>query len=309
MTTLWIAFGAIIALALLIDLGMMHRKAHTIPLREAALISGAWLVIAMLYATGVFMVRGKETGIEFLTGYVIELSLSVDNVFLFAVLFTYFQIPTKYQHRVLSWGVLSAVVMRGAMIAAGDALLDRFHWIIYVFGVFLILTGIKMFLHRNEEAHPENNGLVRWLRSRVPLTEEYDGQKFFTHVDGKRLATPLFFVLALIELTDLMFALDSIPAIFAITDDAFVVFTSNIFAIMGLRALYFLLAGVMDLFVYLPIGLSAVLVFVGGKMLAEAWNIEIPILYSLLIIASILAIAIFASLAKARRDRQTPAPL
>jgi len=296
-TLLWIGFATGILILLALDLGVFHRKAHAVPLREAATWSLVWFTLAMLFAGGVFYFRGVVSGMEFLTGYLIELSLSVDNVFLFAVIFTYFQVPPAYQHRVLFWGILSAIVLRGIMIAVGAALIARFHWIIYLFGGFLILTGVKMFLHRNRETDPGENALIRLLKRVVPLTDQYHGQRFFIRIDSRLLATPLFLVLSLVEFTDLMFAVDSIPAIFAVTRDPFIVFTSNVLAILGLRSLYFLLAGVMDRFQYLKVGLSAILVFVGFKMLGI---VKIPILASLLVVVSILTISILASLWKTR---------
>ncbi|HZO87180.1 MAG TPA: TerC family protein [Chthonomonadaceae bacterium] len=307
-TILWIAFAVTILFFLALDLGVLHRQAHTVTLREAGLWSALWAGLAMAFAGGVFLFRGHTAGLQFLTGYVIELSLSVDNVFLFAVIFTYFQVPARYQHRVLSWGVFSAVVMRGIMIAAGAALFRQFAWIIYVFGAFLILTGIKLFLRRNERADISKNPLIRWLQRALPFTERYDGQKFFTQIDGVRYSTPLLLVLTLVESTDLLFALDSIPAVFAVTRDPFIVFTSNIFAILGLRSLYFLLAGIMGLFRYLSVGLSAILVFVGVKMLASAWGLHIPIEVSLPVIAGILALSIGASLLTAHRERSRALP-
>lgn len=296
-TLLWIGFATGILVLLALDLGVFHRDAHVVPMREAAAWSAVWFTLAMLFAGGVFFFRGLGSGMEFLTGYLIELSLSVDNVFLFAVIFSYFQVPPAYQHRVLFWGILSAIIMRGIMIAVGAALIARFHWIIYLFGGFLILTGIKMFLHRNKETDPGENALIRLLLRFVPLTERYHGQRFFVRIDGRLLATPLFLVLVLVEFTDLMFAVDSIPAIFAVTRDPFIVFTSNVLAILGLRSLYFLLAGVMDRFQYLKVGLSAILVFVGFKMLGI---IKIPILASLLVVVFILTVSVLASLWKTR---------
>lgn len=294
---LWTVFTVAIVAILALDLGVLHRRAHVVRPREAALWSGAWVMLALLFAVGVFLHKGTEPGLQFLTGYLIELSLSVDNVFLFAVIFAYFGVPAALQHRVLFWGILSAVVLRGLMIVAGAALIERFHFIIYLFGGLLILTGIKMFLHRNRETDLAESGLVRWMRRTLPVTEQYDGQRFLTRVNGRRMATPLFLVLALVECTDLMFAVDSIPAVFAITRDPFVVFTSNIFAILGLRSLYFLLAGVMDRFHYLKVGLAFVLVFVGLKMLQV---VRLPILVSLLVVAGIVAISIIASLLRTR---------
>ncbi|MFN8459705.1 MAG: TerC family protein [Anaerolineae bacterium] len=241
-----------------------------------------------------------EAALAFFTGYLIEKSLSVDNIFVFVLIFTFFAVPAIYQHRVLFWGIIGALLMRGILIAAGAALLKEFHWIIYVFGGFLILTGIRMALHKDEEVHPERNPLVKLLRRLMPVTEKYEDDKFFIRRAGVLMATPLFLVLLIVESTDLIFAVDSIPAIFAVTTDPFIVYTSNVFAILGLRSLYFLLAGVMDKFHYLKLGLSVVLVFVGIKMvLVDVY--KIPIGLSLGVIAAILAIAVLASLWRAER--------
>ena len=297
---LWVGFNLFILLLLALDLGVFHRQAHEVSLKEAGAWSAVWVALALAFNAVIWWLRGPEPAVQFLTGYLIEKSLSVDNVFVFALLFGYFAVPAKFQHRVLFWGILGALVLRGAFILAGSALLASFHWVIYVFGAFLILTGIKMALQRNEEMHPERNPVLRLARRWIPVTDGYRDDKLFVREGGKRLATPLFLVLLLIESTDLVFAVDSIPAIFAVTRDPFLVYTSNVFAILGLRSLYFLLAGVMGKFVYLKLGLSAVLVFVGGKMtLAEL--VKVPPMISLAVIASLLAIAVAASLAKSRR--------
>jgi tellurite resistance protein TerC len=243
----------------------------------------------------------SEASLAFFTGYLIEKSLSVDNIFVFVLIFTYFAVPAAYQHRVLFWGIIGALLMRGTLIAVGATLLKEFHWIIYVFGAFLIFTGIKMALHRNEEVHPENNPLIKLLRRIMPVSENYEGDKFFIRRAGTLMATPLFLVLLMVESTDLIFAVDSIPAIFAVTNDPFIVYTSNVFAILGLRSLYFLLANVMDKFQYLKIGLAFVLTFVGIKMVMVDLY-KIPVGISLGVIASILAISVLASLWKARTD-------
>jgi tellurite resistance protein TerC len=241
-----------------------------------------------------------EAALAFFTGYLIEKSLSVDNIFVFVLIFTFFAVPAVYQHRVLFWGILGALIMRGALIVVGAVLLKEFHWIIYIFGAFLIFTGIRMAIHRNEEIHPEQNPVVRLLRRIIPVTENYESDHFFIRRAGKLMATPLFLVLLIVESTDLVFAVDSIPAIFAVTNDPFIVYTSNVFAILGLRSLYFLLAGVMDKFYYLKLGLSVVLTFVGTKM-AIVDIYKIPVGLSLGVIASILAIAVVASLWRSRR--------
>ena len=296
---LWVGFNLFILLLLALDLGVFHRKAHEVSLKEAGLWSAVWVTIALAFNAGIWWLRGPEPAVQFLTGYLIEKSLSVDNIFVFALLFGYFAVPAAFQHRVLFWGILGALVLRAGFILAGSALLASFHWVIYVFGAFLILTGIKMALHRGAELQPERNPVLRLARRFIPVTDGYREGRLFVREGGRRLATPLFLVLLLIESTDLVFAVDSIPAIFAVTRDPFLVYTSNVFAILGLRSLYFLLAGVMGKFVYLKLGLSAVLVFVGAKMtLAEL--VEVPPLASLGVIAALLAVAVGASLAKSR---------
>ncbi len=296
---MWIGFGVLVMAVLAIDLGLFNRKAHVPSFREAAIWSLVWVSLAVLFGAWVFIRDGFEHGIQFASGHLVELSLSVDNVFLFAVLFGHFRIERRYQHRLLFWGIIGAVAMRGIMIAAGTALINRFHWIVVVFGVFLIWTGVRMFLHRNRDVDVSDMAVLRWLRRHFRVTDRYDGQRFFTMIDGVRYATPLFVVLVLVELTDLMFAVDSIPAVLAISRDPFIVFTSNVFAILGLRSFYFLLAGVMELFEYLTIGLAGVLVFVGIKM-QGIWHI--PTTWSLAVIVLLLGSAIGASLIKARRS-------
>jgi tellurite resistance protein TerC len=291
---------------LALDLGVFHRKSHEISVKEATAWSAVWIALAMIFNAGIFLFRGSEQGIQFFTGYLIEKSLSVDNIFVIALIFSFFAVPKLYQHRVLFWGILGALVMRAIFIGAGAALLHRFHWILYVFGAFLLFTGIKMALHRNEEIHPENNPVLKLVRRLIPVTNDYHEGHFFVRHAGKLMATPLFLVLVLVETTDLIFAVDSIPAIFAVTEDPFLVYTSNIFAILGLRSLYFLLAGVMDRFVYLKLGLSAILVFVGGKMLVTELY-KVPATVSLLVVLAILAISVVASLRKSRREERMAA--
>ncbi len=298
----WGAFLAFVLAMLALDLGVFHKKAHVVSFKEAASWSAVWIALALVFNGIVWWQFGPKLGTEFLTGYLIEKSLSVDNIFVFVVIFATFQVPALYQHRVLFWGILGALVMRAVMIFAGGAMLERFHWLIYVFGAFLVFTGVKLLRQRNETPDLEKGWFMRAVRRVIPSTTKYDGEKFFSKVDGKWLATPLFMALLLVEFTDLIFALDSIPAIFAITRDPFIVFTSNIFAILGLRSLYFLLAGVMDRFVYLKIGLSGVLVFVGLKM-ALIDVIKIPSMVSLLVIATILGASIGASLWVSRGGR------
>jgi tellurite resistance protein TerC len=292
---LWGGFTAFVLAMLALDLGVFHRKAHEVRVREALLWTGVWIALAMLFNLGVYHWFGPEPALEFLTGYVLEKALSVDNIFVFIVVFAAFGVPARLQHRVLFWGILGALVMRATFIFLGAALLQRFHGVIYLFGAFLVLTGIKLLLHRGDEIHPEKNPLVRLFRRVVPSVGQYHGAHFTVVQDGRRFATPLLLVLVTIEATDIVFAVDSIPAIFAITTDPFIVYTSNIFAILGLRALYFALAGMMEKFHLLKVGLALVLVFVGVKMLL-AGSYKIPIVVSLGVIVVLLGGSIVASL-------------
>ncbi|MDP3063601.1 MAG: TerC family protein [Chloroflexota bacterium] len=297
---LWVGFNAMVLGLLALDLGVFHRKAHVVKAKEAAIWTVVWITLALAFNAVVYVWRGPEPALEYLTGYVIEKSLSVDNIFVFVIIFSTFSVPAAYQHRVLFWGILGALVMRGAMIAAGAALLEQFHWIVYLFGAFLIFTGIRMAVQREVAPHPERNPLLRLARRLFPVTEGYEGQRFFVRRAGKLMATPLLLVLLVVETTDLVFAVDSIPAVFAVTRDPFIVYTSNVFAILGLRALYFLLANAVGKFYYLKPALSVVLVFVGVKMLlAEVY--KIPIVVSLGVIATVLGIAMVASWIRARR--------
>ena len=293
---LWIGFSLFILIMLSLDLGLFNRKAHAIKYREATIWSIVWITLAMIFAGIVFWNQGTDLGLKFLTGYVIELSLSVDNLFVFLLLFSFFKVPAKVQHRVLFWGVLGALVMRLTMIFIGAALINRFHWIIYVFGAFLVYTGIKMFRQEDTDIQPEENPLVRAVTRHIPITRHYEDQKFFTRVDGKRTGTLLLLVLVIVEVTDLVFAVDSIPAIFAITTNTFIVYTSNVFAILGLRSMYFLLAGVVEKFQYLRMGLAIVLTFIGAKMLLEAFHIVISVRISLLAVATVLLASVIASI-------------
>jgi tellurite resistance protein TerC len=293
---LWVGFGAFILLMLSIDLGLFNRKAHTITYKEAVIWSSIWVSLAMIFAGIVFWHQGSVSGLEFLTGYLIELSLSVDNLFVFLLIFSYFKVPAKFQHRVLFWGVMGALVMRATMILIGAELVERFHWIIYIFGAFLVYTGIKMFKQEDEEIHPEDNPVVRLVTRYVPITRHYEGESFFTSVNGRRSGTLLLLVLVIVEVTDLIFAVDSIPAILAVTTDRFILYTSNVFAILGLRSFFFLLAGVVEKFHYLKIGLAIVLIFIGVKMLVVAAGIHIPIGISLAVVAVVLAGSVAASL-------------
>jgi tellurite resistance protein TerC len=292
---LWFGFAIFIFIMLSLDLGLFNRKAHTIRYREAAIWSGVWVTLAMIFATLVFWYQGKQRGLEFLTGYLIELSLSVDNLFIFLLIFSYFRVPNRFQHRVLFWGVLGALVMRLTMIFVGAALIQRFHWIIYLFGAFLVYTGIRMFTQKETNIEPEQNPVVRFITRYVPIVRHYDEQKFFTNINGRRTGTLLLLVLIIVEITDLIFAVDSIPAIFAVTTNAFIVYTSNVFAILGLRSMYFLLAGVVERFHYLKMGLAVVLTFIGGKMLAVAAGIHIRIEFSLAFVAIVLLSSVAAS--------------
>ena len=291
----WIAFNAFVVVLLAIDLGIFHRKAHEVSLREATAWSVVWIALSLLFAGGIYMYAGARPATEFLTGYLIEKSLSVDNIFVMVLIFSYLGVPARYQHRVLFWGILGALVMRGAFIAVGAILLSTFHWVIYVFGALLVVTGARMALREEQPLDIEGNPLVRLVSRFIPMTPRYHGQSFFALENARRVATPLFLAVLLVEFTDLIFALDSIPAIFGITRDPFLVYTSNVFAILGLRALYFVLAGVVAKFHFLRFGLAAILVFVGVKMLIDGFY-EIPVFVALAVIATILAITIVASL-------------
>ncbi len=293
---LWIGFNVFVLLMLALDLGVFHRKARVVTFKESIAWTVVWISLAMLFNLGVGHYLGDEKGLEFFTGYVIEKSLSVDNVFVFALLFAHFRVPLEYQHKVLFWGILGALAMRAAMIGLGAKLIAEFAWVIYVFGAFLILTGVKMLVKREEEYHPERSLAMKLCKRYLRVAPEFRGSKFFVRERGVLMATPLFVVLVLVEFTDLIFAVDSIPAIFSVTQDTFIVYTSNIFAILGLRSLYFALAGVMDKFHYLKIGLGVVLSFVGVKMLLahSPWKIDTH--FSLGVIVAVLALSIVASL-------------
>ncbi len=311
MVWVWVVFNLFVLAMLALDLGVFHRKAHVVSIKEATIWSVVWIGLALLFNTGLWffwdrlapnsVYSNSEAALAFLTGYLIEKSLSVDNIFVFVLIFTYFAVPALYQHRVLFWGIIGALLMRGVMIGLGATLIKEFHWIIYIFGAFLIFTGIRMAFHRNEEVHPEKNPLIRLLKRLMPVTENYEGDKFFIRRAGVLMATPLFLVLLMVETTDLIFAVDSIPAIFAVTQDPFIVYTSNVFAILGLRSLYFVLAGMVHQFYYLKLGLSVVLVFVGVKMLLIDTAFKIPTALSLLVVALIIAVSVIASLLRSRR--------
>ena len=296
---LWVAFNVFVLAMLAVDLLVVHRHAHEVSIKEAGAWTAIWITLALLFGAGVYIFAGPEPGLEYLTGYLIEKALSVDNIFVFVLVFSYFGVPPRYQHRVLFWGILGALVMRGAMIAAGAYLIHQFHWIIYVFGAFLVFTGIRMATQSEHSIEPEANPVIKLVRRILPVTSSFQGQKFFVRQSiGEKVrlaATPLFVVLVVVETTDLIFALDSIPAIFAITQDPFIVYTSNIFAILGLRALYFLLAGVIHKFHYLQLGLSLVLIFVGAKMLLSDIY-HVPVGWSLGVVGTVLAASVAASL-------------
>jgi tellurite resistance protein TerC len=293
---LYVIFTVFIIAMLMIDLGVLQRKEKDVKIKEALWWSAFWVGLAMLFNTGLFFWQGKEASLQFLTGYLIELSLSVDNLFVFVLIFMYFKVPSTYQHKVLFWGIIGAQVMRGLLIGLGVALIAKFHWIIYLFGAFLVITGVKMGFQKEEmEVHPERNILVRLVKKFIPVTSGYHGSRFFLKLEGRRYATLLFIVVLVVETTDLLFALDSIPAIFAITTDPFIVYTSNIFALLGLRSLYFALAGLMNLFHYLKIGLSIVLTFVGVKMLLVE-IFPIPIGITLAIVGGVILLSVAASI-------------
>ena len=290
----WVGFIAFVILLLAIDLGVFHRKSHEVRINEALIWSAVWISLALIFNYGVYVFMGKEKALEFLTGYLIEKSLSIDNLFVFIMLFTFFNVQPKYQHKVLFWGILGALIMRAIFIFAGVALISKFHWVIYIFGAFLVFTGIKMLFHNDEKIAPDKNPLVRLFKKFFPVSEQMHEGNFFVKINSKTVATPLFVVLLVVEFTDLIFAVDSIPAILAISNDTFIIFTSNVFAILGLRALYFALAGITKYFHYLKYGLSAILVFVGVKMVIVGFY-KIPIVYSLLTILGILLISVLAS--------------
>ncbi len=291
----WAGFNIFVLAMLLLDLGIFHRKAHEVKIKEALLWSLIWISLSLLFNLGIYIFEGKQQALEFLTGYLIEKSLSIDNIFVFIIIFSFFHVPSAYQHKVLFWGILGALVMRAIFIAAGITLIEKFHWIIYIFGAFLIFTGIKMLRQKDKKIEPERNPVIRAFRKLFAVSPDYLGSSFFSKINGKHMATPLFVVLLTIETTDVIFAVDSIPAILAITKDPFIVYTSNVFAILGLRALYFAIAGIIKMFHYLSYGLSAILVFVGTKMLiVDIYKISIEL--SLGIVAGILAISIIASI-------------
>jgi len=301
-TNLWfyVGFTAFVLAMLALDLGVFHRKAHVVRPKEAAMWVGIWMTLAFAFAAIIYAWKGSEPALLFITGYLIEQSLSIDNLFVIVMIFSYFSVPDKYQHRVLFWGILGALIMRGLFIGVGTILINRFSWIMYIFGAFLVFTGIRMAFEHDEEFDAEKNIVMRTARRFLRVTNQYDNQRFFTMENGVRVATPLLLVLILVEFTDLVFAVDSIPAIFAVTTDPFLVYTSNVFAILGLRSMYFLLAGIVHKFVYLKYGLSVILTFVGLKMIIVDFY-HVPILVSLGVIVVTLAVSIIASLMYPKR--------
>jgi tellurite resistance protein TerC len=294
----WILFNLFILCMLALDLVLLNRPAHPVKFREALAWSALWIALAAVFAGVMFFWRGRTPALEFVTGYVLELSLSVDNLFVFLMLFRYFKVPDRYQHKVLLWGILGALVMRGIFILAGVGLIRRFHWIVYLFGALLVYSGIKLFREKGADIHPEKNPVLRIFRRYLPVTEDYEGEKFFVRREAL-YATPLLVVLIVVETTDLLFAVDSIPAVLAITLNAFIVYTSNVFAILGLRAMYFTLAGVMEMFEYLHYGLSLVLIFIGVKMLTSHYY-QIRTEWALAIVAGVLLTSVLASLGKSK---------
>lgn len=291
----WIGFHVFIFIMLALDLGVFHKHTHKVPVREAVIWTFVWVTLALLFNVFIYFEFGKIKALEFLTGYVIEYSLSVDNIFVFILIFTYFAVKDEYQHKVLFWGIIGALVMRAIFIFAGVALINRFHWIVLIFGGFLVYTGIHMLFAKDTAVDPEKNAVVKFFRKFLPVTNTMHGDRLFIRQNNKNYATPLFLVLLVIESSDLIFAVDSIPAILAISQDRFIVYTSNIFAILGLRSLYFAIAGIMGFFRYLKVGLAFVLTFVGMKMLAAYFEFEIPIVLSLFVIVGILTLSILAS--------------
>lgn len=300
-TYLWVLFAVVILGLLALDLGIFHRKSHTVKMREALTWSGVWIALALIFNGFIYYTRGPVPAMEFLTGYLVEEALSVDNLFVFLMVFSFFRVPAEYQHKILFWGIIGALVMRAAFILAGITLIQQFHWVIYIFGAFLIITGIKMLTNDDEEINPERNPVLRLFRRVMPVTDNYDRDNFFVRKDGRLFATPLFIVLLMVETTDVIFAVDSIPAILGITTDPFIVYTSNVFAIMGLRSIYFALAGLMQIFHYLKYGLCAILVFVGTKMLISEIY-KIPVVVALGTIIGVLLISILASVIWPRHE-------
>ena len=291
----WVGFNVFVLAMLALDLGVFHRKAHIVQVKEALAWSAVWITLALAFNALIYITRGQEIALQFLTGYVIEKTLSIDNIFVFLLIFNCFRVPPVHQHKILFWGVLGALIMRAIFIVLGITLIEKFHWMIYVFGVILVFTGIRIAMEKDKEIHPENNPLLKLLRRFMPITDTYDNGKFFTRIAGKLMATPLFLTLIIVETTDVIFAVDSIPAILAISSDSFIVYTSNVFAILGLRSLYFAVSGVMQYFHHLHYGLAAILAFVGLKMIVTDIY-HIPIVASLMFIVTAIAISVGASI-------------
>ncbi len=304
----WVLFNGFVLLLLGLDLFVFHRKEHEVKIKEALLWSLFWILLSLGFNALIYYWEGPAPALEFLTAYLIEKSLSVDNLFVFILIFNFFKVPPKYQHKILFWGIIGALVFRAIFILVGVALIAKFHFIIYILGAFLIYTGIKMaFTKNDEELHPEQNPLIVWVSQKLPFTKTSVGGKFFTKIDGKYFATPLLLVLIMVETTDIVFAADSIPAILAISKDPFIVYTSNVFALLGLRALYFALSGIMQLFHYLHYGLSLILVFIGAKLLfSDVFHLDMRI--ALLVVGSILAISVIASLMFPKKEEEVPQP-
>lgn len=303
---MWVVFAVIVLGLLAIDLGVFHRRSHTVKIREALIWSAVWIGLALVFNIFVLYTRGPVPAMEFLTGYLVEEALSVDNLFVFLMIFSYFRVPSEYQHKVLFWGIIGALAMRAAFILAGIALIQKFHWVMYIFGLFLVITGIKMVRSDDNEIDPERNPVLKLFRRLMPVSDQYDRDNFFTRHNGRLFATPLFIVLLMVETTDVIFAVDSIPAILGITTDPFIVYTSNVFAILGLRSIYFALAGLMQIFHYLKYGLCVILVFVGSKMLlADIY--KIPVVVALGTIIGVLVIAILASVIWPSKDGDSEA--
>jgi tellurite resistance protein TerC len=301
----WIGFNLFVLASIALDLGVFHRRLHKVSLREAGFFTLLWVALSILFGLGVLHYSGKQAALEFFTGYLIEKALSVDNLFLFLVIFRTFAIDDRLQHRILEWGILGALVMRGLMILAGAELIERFSWVLYVFGAFIVYAGIHMLFVKKEKIQPEKSFIFRFANKHLRVTRDYGGERFFVRSSGRLYATPLFLVLLVVEITDITLAIDSIPAIFGITKDPFIVYTSNVLAILGLRAMYFLLAGVLSRLRFLTVGLSFVLTFIGAKMIAHKW-VDIPVHISLLIVAGILLLALVASLLFPAKTAGTP---
>ena len=302
---LWIGFNLFILLMLALDLGIFQRKPHKIKVKEALIWSTIWIILALIFNVFIYFEMGEQKALEYFTGYLIERSLSVDNIFVFILLFSYFKVPGIYQHKILFWGVLGALLLRASLIAVGSVLVAKFSWILYLFGAFLLFTGFKMAFQAESEIDPERNFVIRWFKKFFPVTHEYHEGKFIVTIDKKKFATPMLLVLVAVEFADLVFAFDSIPAIFAVTTDPFIIYTSNIFAILGLRTLYFALAGIMHKFHYLKIGLSLILIFIGFKMLIVDLY-KIPIMFSLGVIAMILITSVVYSLFRPLPEKEEP---